>query len=543
MTWNVPGYRVERRLGGGATGEVWAGRDEATGEPVALKRLRPGGAEPDREQLRSEAALLAAFQHPNVVRLRGVLGSSDGLVLVLDLAPGGSLAQLLTQRGRLRSGQVVGLVTPVAKALGAAHAAGLVHGDVSPGNVLLNADGRPLLADLGTARLAGDGAAQAHGTSGYVDPAVLAGAAPTAASDVYSLAAVAAHALTGQPVGEAPDALERWADHAQLLGVPLALVLAICKALDPDPARRPDVASFSARIRDTSPSESVLDVRPDADPADVPAACGGLAGGGGLIGAELVDAELAGGRAAGAGVPAGGGAADGDWPGDGLFLADDGVLTVPGAVTRRVPRRPRPLVTVPARSWRSRFGRSALTRRRLPGVPPPASRPARAAARWVAVIAAVAVLTTVAGVAWFADGSPSNGASATTSVDGEWRLILGTLDAHRESAFATAEPRLLDEVYVPDALPLAADQQSIQVLREAKATASGVRHDIRRVRVVTMGDTHVRVEMTDRMPAYRIVNAAGATLRTVPARAERVVLVDLERTATGWQIRDLSEPP
>jgi serine/threonine protein kinase len=80
MSWTVPGYSVERMLGLGSTGEVWGGRELATGERVALKRLRPGSA--NRDVLRHEAVLLAAFRHPHVVRLRGVLSTADGLVLV-----------------------------------------------------------------------------------------------------------------------------------------------------------------------------------------------------------------------------------------------------------------------------------------------------------------------------------------------------------------------------------------------------------------------------------------------------------------------------
>ncbi|MCW2568262.1 MAG: Serine/threonine protein kinase, partial [Mycobacterium sp.] len=242
MTWTVPGYSAERMLGFGATGEVWAGRDLRSGERVALKRLRAGCTPADRDRLRREAALLAAFEHPHVVRLRGVRGTEDGLVLVLDLAEGGSFAGVLAGSGRLGGPEVGALCGPIAVALVAAHAAGLVHGDVSPGNLLLDALGRSLLADLGTARLAGDTDPAAHGTTGYVDPAVLAGAAPTAASDVYGLAAVAVHLLTGRP----PDPHRPVDPGAGGKSGDGGLLGELAPCLHADPARRPTAAELRA---------------------------------------------------------------------------------------------------------------------------------------------------------------------------------------------------------------------------------------------------------------------------------------------------------
>jgi hypothetical protein len=633
MTWNVPGFSAERRLGRGATGEVWAGRDDATGEPVALKRLRPGGGEVDRDRLRSEAALLGAFQHPNVIGLRGVLGTDEGLVLILDLASGGSLAQLLARRERLRSGQVVALFGPLADALGAAHAVGLLHGRVSPGDVLFALDGRPLLADLGTAWLAGLGAGRLAGldagrlagddaSPGYIDPAVRAGAAPGAASDVYSLAAVAAHALTGRALSESADGMQQWADHAQTLGVPLGLVLTLCAALDGDPARRPDAAVFARQLRATGPAESLAAVVPglpvvaDEVTAAAPGGAAALAGVDELTGLgalpgvdELPDVDAATGLGAVPGIDAvpdldavpGVDAVPGpDLPtgseglaGPGMLtgsravrdpgmLRGPGSLTDPGADSRAVTgsavgpapdalarRVPRPALAKSsgggsesarrwsdgprwwqdrgqwqAGSWRApgswrpgRFGRP-------PGTPPPARRPALALARSVGVAVGALALIAVAAFAWAAtDTSPQPPARLAEEAPAsarEWTRTLAALDTRRESAFALAEQRLLDEVYVPGSPPLAADQQAVQSLRASRATALGVRHDVRRVRVLTVEGERVRLELADRMPAYRIVDAAGATLRTVPARGEETFQVELARTPAGWRIATLS---
>ncbi len=193
----VPGYDAVELLGYGSGGEVWLARDRATGTPVALKRLRPGADLGARHRLRREAAALAGVDHPHVVRLRTVVGDGDGLVLVLDLASGGSLARLLATRRRLQPGEVVTLAVPLAQALAAVHVQGLVHGDVTPANVLFDGDGRPLLSDLGVARLLGAGPGAPHGTRGFLDPAVLAGATPGPASDVHGLAATCLAALSG----------------------------------------------------------------------------------------------------------------------------------------------------------------------------------------------------------------------------------------------------------------------------------------------------------------------------------------------------------
>ena len=534
MTWNVPGYTAERRLGQGATGEVWSGRDDDTGEPVALKRLLPGAGEPDQERLRREAALLAAFRHPHVVGLRGVLSSEVGIVLVLDLAAGGSLAQLMARRDRLRSGQTVALLAPVAGALAAAHAAGLVHGDVSPGNVLLDGAGQPLLADLGTARLAGDRATPAHGTSGYIDPAVRAGAAPTAASDVYSLAAVAARALTGQALAETEDAVPRWADHAYLLGVPSALVLTVCEALDAEPGRRPAAAAMASRLLAAAPAEPL----------------------GGLVGSPAgwtwwrwavgrrgrartwpwrrVHRRRAG---FGGGMPAVLTASS-----DGVFAIPDRgdlgfpelALTTPGVfagqgpddVTRRVPRPPEDPAPITSRRWWSRLplARSFVGMRcqrracwhvgagpalsSLPGTPPPARRAGLMLLRWATLVVAVVVLVGAAAFVWVTvagppDSSEPRAGAAEVAVlgveyplrghwmprsaaeaPGEWARVLVALDGQREAAFARADARLLAAVHAPGSAPLAADQQAVRSLNAAGARAVGVRHEIRQVRLL-----------------------------------------------------------
>ncbi|HEY8729477.1 MAG TPA: serine/threonine-protein kinase, partial [Acidothermaceae bacterium] len=192
--FSLAGYEVDQLIGFGGSGEVWRARELATGHVVALKRLR--GATPtsvEGDPLRREAALLGTVQHEHVVALRAVVPTDEGLVLVLDYASGGSLAALLAARGRLSAGEVVTIGAPLAQALSDVHARGVCHGDITPSNIVFDESGKPLLADLGVARLVGEGGSPTAATPGYADPTAVAGwqlpariAGP--ASDVHGLA-------------------------------------------------------------------------------------------------------------------------------------------------------------------------------------------------------------------------------------------------------------------------------------------------------------------------------------------------------------------
>lgn len=241
MAFQVAGYVVEELVGVGGSGEVWRAVEVATGETVALKRLRvPGPGAADR--LRREAALLSAAAGPNVVGVRRVVGpDGDGpgeAVLVMDYAAGGSLAGRLEADGRLTAPQVVTVLAAVGGALAAMHRQGLVHGDVTPANIVFAADGRPLLVDAGVGHVVGTPPGAAAGTAGFADPALAEGAEPSPASDVYGLAVVGMAALGGTAGGPVPDDLP----------APTALVEAIRAGSDPDPAARPDARRFAMSV-------------------------------------------------------------------------------------------------------------------------------------------------------------------------------------------------------------------------------------------------------------------------------------------------------
>jgi hypothetical protein len=238
-TVHVPGYEVDELIGFGGAGEVWRAHDLSTGETVALKRLHVRGSSA-AQRLRREAAILAAVAGPHVIGVRAVVIVGDDAVLVLDHAGGGSLATLLGVRGRISAPEVVTVLAPLASALASAHDRGLVHGDLTPANILFTVDGRPLLADFGVAHAVGLPPEIVEGTAGFVDPEVVGGAAVSTASDVYALGAIGHACLAG-------------GDDA-----PAALRDAIDAAMAPDSLDRPDAAELAAAVLDSCAAGPVV---------------------------------------------------------------------------------------------------------------------------------------------------------------------------------------------------------------------------------------------------------------------------------------------
>lgn len=529
-TFRVPGYVVESLIGVGASGDVWRGRVAATGDPVALKRIRLD--DPDRlRAAHGEAAVLSALDHPNLMRVHEVVPLRDAVVLVLDLAEGGSLADLVARRGRLSPGEVVAALTPVTAALAHAHAAGVVHGDVSAGNVLFTDVGLPLLADLGVARVFGDdGVAQA--TPAYVDPVVARGGLPGPWSDVFMAAGVALHALTGAPTwpgasaGEAFDAAAgaRLDVAARLAAadVPAELAAVVAAGLVPDPLHRPSAAEFA------------LELRHSAEPVAVVLSAGRAAG----RAAE---------RAAGLAVPAstaapgsGPGPTPAGEPGRPAFVrpgaADPGALPPPspaltyGARARPVARRPvRPPWWRRRRTWAATAAVLAVTAAvGLLARAVPASHPAAGVASEPAGSSA-AVSAAMSSAAAAADPTPSplprTGAPAA-GPDDVATAALTRLDALRERAFARRDPALLRAVYSAESLRRA-DSALLARIVPAGCGLIGVRTRYRDVHVVARTGDRLTVAATATLEASRLVCAAGEQARapgTGPTRL-RVQLV------------------
>lgn len=249
MGATVAGVRLGRLVGRGSTGEVWAGTDLVDGTRVAVKLL-------DGAPEAVDVALAQGTRHPHVLEVRRV--SEDPPAVVTVLAGGGSLAAQVHARGQLRPGEVVTVLAPLADALAWLHARGVVHGDVSGTNVLFVERGRPVLADLGSAGLAGTGRGVA--TPGFAAPEVVAGGPPSPAADVHGLAAVAWLALTGS---DPPAAEDRLPLRLLVPECPDDLVDAVTLGLDPDPTRRPAPLELAAAARSGVEAEPV-DLVPSA---------------------------------------------------------------------------------------------------------------------------------------------------------------------------------------------------------------------------------------------------------------------------------------
>ncbi|MEV5572443.1 serine/threonine-protein kinase [Spirillospora sp. NPDC052269] len=257
-------YRLRERIGSGGMGTVWRADDAVLHREVAVKELtvlagRAGdGDEERRERCVREARAVARIDHPGVVRVHDVVDDEGRLWIVMELVRAPSLADVLTARGPLPPDQVAALGAQLAHALAAVHAAGVLHRDVKPANVLLRGDGRAVLTDFGIAVISGDEpltrSGQLVGSPEYMAPERLTGGGAGPAADVWGLGATLGALLAGRSPfrrGDLPATL-----HAITSGQPdlpsgTGPVGEVVRAmLRRDPARRPSAAE-AARLLET----------------------------------------------------------------------------------------------------------------------------------------------------------------------------------------------------------------------------------------------------------------------------------------------------
>ncbi|MFE2548966.1 serine/threonine-protein kinase [Streptomyces sp. NPDC059355] len=195
-------YRLEKRLGRGGMGTVWQASDELLGRPVAVKELHVDGGTEAKGALR-EARTVAQVRHPHVVVVHDVVEHDGRPHIVMELVEGGSLADRLGAGGPLGPAETARTGLALLGALRAAHARGVLHRDVKPANVLLEADtGRVVLTDFGIASLAGSTTISETGafvgSPEYASPERMQGAAAGPESDLWSLGVLLCTALTGK---------------------------------------------------------------------------------------------------------------------------------------------------------------------------------------------------------------------------------------------------------------------------------------------------------------------------------------------------------
>jgi serine/threonine protein kinase len=213
---HVGNYEIIDIVGHGASSTVYRaiGPD---GKTVAIKRISVHSESEERAAVQREAAALAVFHHPSVLKLIDVIDSPTDLAIVTEYLSGGSLRDHLKAHGPFSDHEVLEMLSPIAAALAEAHRHSLLHRDVKPSNVLRRGDGTTVLADFGLAiddPTVSQTNTAALGSAAYLDPEVIDGAKPSQASDTYALGVVAYELLTGHPPfhGESTLAVLRNAD-------------------------------------------------------------------------------------------------------------------------------------------------------------------------------------------------------------------------------------------------------------------------------------------------------------------------------------------
>jgi hypothetical protein len=257
-------YVLQEVIGRGAMGQVWRGRDR-DGQELAFKLLRAELTEDPRvvQRFVQERSILTSIRHPNVVSMRDLVVEGDTLAIVMDLVEGGDLRAMLSGRRTLPAARVAELGAGIAAGLAAVHAAGVIHRDVRPENVLVDAvssPGRPRLTDFGIAKHvqqegSGRRSTMMVGTPQYIAPELIDGQEPTSASDLYALGIMLYELVCGVTPFARGSTLAVLRNQAERLpgrppGVPDSLWDLISWLLGKQAASRPQSASQVCSLLD-----------------------------------------------------------------------------------------------------------------------------------------------------------------------------------------------------------------------------------------------------------------------------------------------------
>ncbi|MET1020444.1 MAG: serine/threonine-protein kinase, partial [Microterricola sp.] len=275
-------YELLSRIAIGGMGEVWQATDLVIGRQVAIKILKDEylGDPGFLERFRAEARHAALVNHEGIANVFDYGEEEGSAYLVMELVPGEALSTILERDHVLSSDKVLDIVAQTASALHAAHAAGLVHRDIKPGNLLITPDGRVKITDFGIARIADQvpltATGQVMGTVQYLSPEQASGHPASPTTDIYSLGIVAYEALAGRRpfTGESQVAIAM----AQINEAPPELPVTISEPVRnlvfacfaKNPADRPASAAHLARAATALRRGDV-----QAAAASVPAILGG----------------------------------------------------------------------------------------------------------------------------------------------------------------------------------------------------------------------------------------------------------------------------
>jgi len=247
-------YTLDRELGHGGMGYVFLAKDEQLGERVALKvvsAMQAGDPAAAAERFRREVAAARKVTHPNVIRIHDLIEDGTQLLLSMEYIEGMTLSAYLGRVGALRVDEARHYLSQICDGLSAAHAAGVVHRDLKPGNVLVDAEKRVKVIDFGLAKASFMAGMTATGliigTPEYMAPEQVRGLPCDARTDLYSLGALAYHLFVGRPpfAGETPIAIgfahvsEPPRPPRELRpDLPASIEAALLKALEKDPSNR-----------------------------------------------------------------------------------------------------------------------------------------------------------------------------------------------------------------------------------------------------------------------------------------------------------------
>ncbi|MQY06335.1 serine/threonine-protein kinase [Actinomadura macrotermitis] len=374
----VGGYPLLGRIGAGGMGTVFLGRDPDSGERVAVKTIHPhlAGNAAFRERFRDEAVLAGRVASFCTARVVAHGDEEDRPYIVSEYVGGMSLQNRIDQSGPLPAAELHGVAVSVASALAAIHAAGLVHHDLKPANVMLTLSGCRVI-DFGIARTQGSPGTMTTtgsvlGTPGWMPPEVIAGGAASPAADMFGWGCLVAYAGTGRlPFGAGAAsavALRVMGEEPDLSGLPESLLPAVRAALSKDPAERPTASALLLSL--------VNQTDPGAVEPDLPASPSGTEGPEtqalGLLRRAGAGTTLRARLAAGAGVAAATVLASGLLLG--LTGDEGGTAGTAGAAV--LPPRQEPAPAAPAKPVAEPVGRHAARPAAVRGdAPAPGSRP------------------------------------------------------------------------------------------------------------------------------------------------------------------------
>lgn len=488
------GYRVLGPIGRGAQGPAWSAvaldgpPDRVVVRIVDLAADPRHGARLDR---------LRGVQHAHLARVRDVVAVGVGAAaLLVDHMPGPTLAALRSARGPLSAGEAVTLAVPLADALEALHAAGLVHGDVSPANVVIGLDGRPVLVDLLGALT------PSAGTPGFAAPEVRRGEACGPPGDVYALANVVLAQLGPVRAGIGPGADVAVSNDDQRVRDLLTA------AADPDPRLRLAARELAdACFRAHEPEPIVL---PDSSVL-ARAELAGIAGRGGQTTTVRRSSRHRGRRAWRAHL--------------GRAAAAVGVVVVCGVLTFAVVQRGPGRSDGPGAEPRTPGGSPT----RLVGAADPSAIGLLHGGRALGVLAAHPT-------------APVAATEGTGSASADPVAAARHLTELRAAVISAGDAAALTSVELLDSRAHAADAAILADLAARGLRIDGLSVEVAGVELVSAADTQVRVAVTSVTSGYRQLRADGTVEAAMPAGGQRTVVLVLELTSDGFRVTDVLDP-